>query len=104
MAEGMKNRAMQRKLARHLAIDVSGCERTAAGDYTPPEFVDGVDYCNAQSGEWIWSIGKLLRPLPSVMADNERRELPAGTFLASTSSRYYQPDCESDTVKCVWLR
>jgi hypothetical protein len=98
------NRAMERKLRTHRAIDVSGCKRTATGDYILPEFVDDVDYCDAQSEEWIWSIGKLLRPLPSVMANNERRELPAGTFLASTSSRYYNPDCESDAVECVWLR
>jgi len=97
----MINRAMQRKLKTHQAVDVSGCERTATGDYVLPEFRDGFDYCDAKSEEWIWSIGKLLRPLPSVMANNERRELPVGTFLASTSSRYY-PD--SETVECVWLR
>lgn len=101
---GVINRAMERKLKAHRAIDVSGCERTATGDYLLREFVDGVDYCDAQSEEWIWSIGKLLRPLPSVMANNERRELPAGAFLASLTARYYSPDCESDTIECVWLR
>ena len=100
----MINRAMERKLEAHLAIDVSGCERTATGDYLLREFVDGVDYCDAQSEEWIWSIGKLLRPLPSVMANNERRELAAGTFLASTTARYYSPGGEAETVECVWLR
>lgn len=100
----MNNRAMQRKLERREAIDVSGCERTATGDYLLREFVDGVDYCDAKTEDWIWSIGKLLRPLPSVMANNERRELPAGSFLASTSTRYYHPESASDTFECVWLR
>src|SRR5256885_9791584 len=33
------------------SVDVSGCERTATGDYVLPEFRDGFDYCDAKSEE-----------------------------------------------------
>jgi hypothetical protein len=99
----MINLAMQRKLRAREAIDVSGCRRTATGDYILKEFRYDTDYCDAKTEDWIWSVGKVLKPLPSVMADGSRETLPAGTFLASTSARHYSAG-ESDVIECVWLR
>lgn len=99
----MKNQAMQRKLIKRKAIDVSTCERTAAGDYLLAEFVEGKDYCDALAEAWIWSIERVLRPLPSVMANGERRLLAPGQYLASTTTRFYSPN-KSAAFECVWLR
>lgn len=78
---GMQNRRMQEKLASGAAVDLSGCPRTAHGDYLLGEmdvedlaaaatdhevlllaardtlFAEGKDYCNASTEAWIWSIG-----------------------------------------------
>lgn len=98
------NRAMSDKLKARKAVDVSKCRRTATGAYVLAQFNDdGVDYCDALTGDWIWSIGKTLSPLPSVLADGSREVLPAGTFLAATDSRFYSMG-ESQTIECVWLR
>lgn len=99
----MQNKAMERKIRTGECLDVSGCERTVAGDYVLREFVDDVDYCDARAEHWIWSIGKVLRPLPSIMADDSGRTLEPGTFIASTSSKFYSAG-ESDTIECVFLR
>lgn len=98
-----RNQAMARSLRAGQCINVSECRRTAAGDYILERFEDGQDYCDASSESWIWSIGKLLRPLPSVMADGSRETLPVGTFLASTSGRHYSAG-DSEVIECVWLR
>ncbi len=99
----MQNRAMQRKLDKGECLDVSACARIANGDYVLRIFLEGVDYCNAQTEEWIWSIGKLLEPLHTAMADGSHRTLPVDTFLASGSTRYYSAG-ESLTIECVFLR
>lgn len=97
----MHNQAMKRALDRGQATDVSGCERTVHGDYILPSVREGQDYCDAQREEWIWSVARLTKPLPSVMADNSRRTLDIGTLIASTTTRYYP---SSDCFECVWLR
>jgi len=99
----MRNRAMERKLARGECVDVSSCPRTVTGDHVLDGFVEDADYCDAKREDWIWSIGKLLRPLTLVMADNERRDYPAGTFLASTGTRHYS-EGRSEAIECVFLR
>lgn len=99
----MMNRAMEEKLAKQEAIDVSDYERTWGGIYVLPEYVDGVDYCDAVQEAWVWSIGKLLVPEEKLMADHSLRILPAGTILASLDSRFYSAG-ESKTVECLWLR
>jgi hypothetical protein len=91
----LHNKAMQRKLKQHRAIDLSLCERTIAGDYVLVTFDDGRDYCDATAEAWIGSIGKLVRPLPSAMATGERRVLEPGVFLASTTARFYAPNEET---------
>lgn len=103
----MRNQAMQRKLDERKCLDVSSARRTVGGDYVLDaawgKFLDGVDYCDAKTESWIWSIGKLLRPLPSVMADGSRETLPLGTLLASTTPRHYTAG-ESKVIECVFLR
>lgn len=95
-----RNQAMARKLRSGDCTDVSKCRRTATGDYVLEDFEDGQDYCDVSSESWIWSIGKLLRPLPSVLADGSRETLPVGTFLASTDGRHYNGG-ESEVIECV---
>lgn len=99
----MNNKTMQRMLEKRQAIDVSGCERLMGGDYLLTWWQDGADYCDAVREHWIWSIGKVLRPLPSVMADNSRRVLQPGVYLASTTNRHYSMG-KSPTIECVFLR
>jgi hypothetical protein len=99
----LRNQAMARKIAKRECVDISDCARTAGGDYVLKTFVDGIDYCDASREAWIWSIGKLLRPLPSVMADGSRITLQPGTFLASTTSRMYTAGV-SEAIECVFLR
>jgi hypothetical protein len=94
---------MERELSQRRCVDVSKCPRTATGDYVLVSFKPDCDYCDAVSEEWIQSIGKLKRPLPSVLADNTRVQLPTGTLLASTTPRHYSAG-ESEIVECVWLR
>lgn len=101
----MRNQAMARKLARRLLVDVSGFRRTATGDYVLPAgtFDEDKDYADTSSEKWVWSVGKVLRPLPSVMADGSRETLEPGTYLASLDGRHYTMG-KSTTIECVWLR
>lgn len=97
------NRAMARKLEKGEAIDISACARTKGGDYVLERFKDDVDYCDAAQEAWVWSIGQLLEPVDTEMANGDRRELPTGTYLARLDSAHYSAE-ESQVVKCVWLR
>lgn len=99
----MRNKAMARALKRHVCIDISTCKRTIAGDYLLTEFKENKDYCDALSEKWIYSIGRLIKPLPSVMADGTHQVLPAGQYLASVTPRFYTAG-QSTTFECVWLR
>ena len=85
MYQQMKNLRMQEKLRAGEAIDVSRCDRTPEGDYVLTAFEDDVDYCNAKTEEWIWSIG---------------RELATGRIIASHSNTLYQ----NPAFECLWLR
>ena len=81
----MQNLRMKEKIERREAIDVSRCDRTEDGHYILPHVVEGIDYCDAQSETWIWSIGRCVK---------------TGQILASTSSEFYtNPDFE-----CLFLR
>lgn len=80
------NHAMRRKLNVGEAVDVSKCERHGGAYILPPGmFVDGLDYCNARTERWIWSIG---------------RRKSDGVVLASESDEFYQ----NDNFDCLWLR
>jgi hypothetical protein len=99
----MGNRRMAEKLKARQAINVSECRRTAGGDYILERFVDGLDYCDAAQEAWVWSIGKLLEPMETTLANGDQVTLAAGTYLASTSNRHYSAG-ESQIIECVWLR
>lgn len=78
------NYAMQEKLKRNEAIDISGCAREGKY-YVLSEIRHECDYCDAITEQWIWSIG---------------RRKADGKTLASTSPDLYQnPDYD-----CLWLR
>ena len=80
----MRNKRMEEKLAMKRAVDVSGCKRVD-DDYVITNYIDGVDYCDAETEEWIWSIG---------------RRRSDGLVIASLTTKFYQhPDFE-----CIWLR
>ncbi len=81
----MPNLAMKRKLESGECRDVSRCARTPDGDYVLEHFEEEVDYANAETEEWIWSIG---------------RDRATGQILASHSTRFYQ----NPAYECVWLR
>jgi len=82
----MSNKAMQNKLMKDKAIDVrmAGTE-VEKGVFELREFVDDVDYCDAQTESWIWSIGRRL---------SDRK------IFASTDTRFYQ----NSDYHCLWLR
>lgn len=103
MGTTMRNQSMLRALKARKCIDISKCERTQGGDYVLERFVDGKDYCDAAQEAWVWSIGKLLEPVETIMANGDLRTLPAGTHLARLDSNHYSAG-ESQVVECVWLR
>ena len=80
----LKNKAMARKLSNGDCIDLSKCERLG-DDYIITNFVEGVDYCNAETEQWIWSIG---------------RNLKTCEILASHEAKFYQ----NLYYTCIWLR
>jgi len=100
----MNNRAMERKIQAGIAVDVADCPTTCTGAYILREFIDSKDYCDAKKEAWIWSIARVLKPLPSVLSDGRTEVLQPGTYLASTDSRFYNPDSAQTTLECVFLR
>lgn len=85
--DGMQNRAMRDKLERGECVDLSRCCRLIDGSYLLPLDVwqEDVDYCNAETEGWIWSIGQ---------------HRTSGMIQAAHDTRFYQnPD-----YHCLWLR
>lgn len=106
---GMTNHRMQEKLVAGEAVDLSGCPRSADGEYLLGQvsaadlarvendhevlrlaerdtlFEEGKDYCNAAAEAWIWSVGV-------------HRE--AGQVWASHRSNKYR----NPAFFCIWLR
>lgn len=83
--EPMKNRRMQEKLDKNECIDVSQFINNQEGAYLLTDFKEGVDYCNAKTEQWIWSIG---------------RENSTGLIYAAHDNRFYQ----HEDYTCIWLR
>jgi len=83
----MENRAMRNKLERGECIDLSRCRMELDGSYIIPPDVwqEDIDYCNAQTEGWIWSIG---------------RETATGIIRAAHDTRFYQ----NPEYHCLWLR
>jgi hypothetical protein len=84
----MKNLRMAEKLRARQALDVGTVglrHPSRQGVWILPKIIDGMDYCDAQSESWIWSIGM---------------DKKTGQILASTTTEFYEnPDYE-----CLWLR
>jgi hypothetical protein len=89
---GLRNRAMRDKLERGECLDLSGCQRNAAGDYilSPDVWQEGIDYCDAETEEWVWSIGRAFH--------TPHGEKPL--ILASTTTKFYG----SSAFECLFLR
>lgn len=81
----LMNRAMAEKIRKGEARDVSPYIQPD-GTYALPArfFVEDIDYCDASSEEWVWSIGKF--------AD--------GSIHAALDGRFYQVE----GIECLWLR
>jgi hypothetical protein len=98
---GMMNKAMQRKLERSEAMDLSWCPRL--GPYyvlTPADAqIDGKDLCDKELEAWMWSAGRTERAF-QFEHDGVRYLVAEGTLLVSTSADLYQ----RDGIECVWLR
>jgi len=82
---GLSNLRMAEKLTSGECVDLSSCKRTKEGDYILTQFTEGVDYCDADTENWIWSIG----------CNNK-----TGKILASTSAKFY----DNPSFVCLWLR
>lgn len=109
----MRNKAMQKKQHQGFLVDVSVYPRIA-GFYLIPwddqvrEWESGrVDFADATTEEWIWSIGRALKTFeispfkikPTV--ENKIAYLvQEGQVLASTSGSLYQ----NERFECLWLR
>lgn len=104
----MNNKAMQRKLETGYAVDLSGCDRTADGDYVVPAETgrlaekEGVDLCDAATESWVWSMGQSIGDGYATMRDGTQRLLPRGTYVASLDTKFYL--AEDRGWRCVWLR
>jgi hypothetical protein len=81
----MLNLHMQEQLELQKAIDLSKNPRDADGNYILDQFIDDVDYCDAEREVWIWSIGRNHKTMQ---------------ILASTDCRFYV----NDEYKCLFLR
>ena len=84
----MENRAMERKLDTGDALDVNviGNKHAGfAGVWRIEKYLEGMDYCDAEGEQWIWSIGK---------------HKQTGEIFAATDNRFYQ----NPLFECLWLR
>lgn len=83
----MKNRQMARKLAAGDAVSVSTFRVPGQDIYRipPSAWAEDVDWCDGQTEEWIWSIGR----------NDETREI-----FAAKDARYYN----AEGWTCLWLR
>lgn len=82
----MQNLAMQEKLDTFDCLDVCAIGvPVEPGIWELAKFTEDVDYCDASTEAWIWSIGQ---------------RLTDGRIFASLDTRYYlNPEFE-----CLWLR
>jgi hypothetical protein len=77
---------MHEKLNLGECLDVNAIGRPIGGGLFELDSCQmDVDYCDAATEQWIWSIGKSL-------AD--------GTIVASIDGRFYQ----NPQYECLWLR
>lgn len=80
----MNNLRMEEKIACGEAIDVSEFPREG-NFYVLSHVIEGMDYCDASSEHWVWSIG---------------RRISDGKILASLTPCFYG----NKDYDCLWLR
>jgi hypothetical protein len=82
----MNNLRMREKLDLGECLDVNKIGHAIGnGRFVLDRYEDGVDYCDAATEQWIWSIG--------------RRVLDGVIVAAIDTSMYLNPAYE-----CIWLR
>jgi len=84
----MKNLAMMEKLKTGEAIDVGIIGEPYAnfpGVWRLENYLDNVDYCDSESEQWIWSIG---------------RHKITGEIFAAVDARF----TDNPMFDCLWLR
>ena len=84
----MHNKSMERALEDGTCIDVNviGVPYTQfPGVWVLDNFLEGMDYCDADGEDWIRSIGK---------------DIQTGKIYASSDNRFYQ----NPKFVCLWLR
>lgn len=84
----MQNQSMMAKLKNGEAIDVGvigSPYQGFAGVWKLESYLDGVDYCDSESEQWIYSIGK---------------DKVTGEVFAATDTRFV----DNPKFDCVWLR
>jgi len=82
----MQNKAMEKMLKNGEALDVRkiGIEMSQ-GIFKLKLFEDNIDYCDSETENWIWSIGK---------------NKTTGEIFASLDTRFYS----NKEFECLWLR
>jgi hypothetical protein len=84
----MVNKSMEHKLRIREALDVRkiGSEvKPGVFALLPGTFQADLDYCDAETESWIWSIGRCYE---------------TSTIYASTTAEYYG----KEGFECLWLR
>lgn len=77
---------MEKALQENEALDVRKIgEEISPGVFKLKYFEEGVDYCDARTENWIWSIGK---------------NKTTGEIFASLDTRFYS----NKEFECLWLR
>jgi len=96
----LKDPVLRQLVADGKALDVSFYPKTADGDYILPEFLPDRQYIDAFWGAWVFSIGESLNRGYCAMQDGTIRIFPAGTILASWTTRFVQ----DHRFKCIYWR
>lgn len=79
-------RVMQEKLNSGMCVDVTAIgTELEDGTFELRSYKDGWDYCHAETGRWVWSIG---------------RRKSDGRIQAAFDERFYK----NDDYECIWLR
>lgn len=92
----MQNKYMEEHLKSGVCLDVRkiGRGRPYRDDDLPvvfelDEFHEGLDYCDARTERFVWSIG---------------REIATGRIVAALDSRFYSEWAKQEGWECIWLR
>jgi len=86
----VKNNELRKRLLSGEVLDVRelGVEEEP-GVFRLNQFVDGHDYADSKTEQWIWSIG---------------RHKNTGEIFAAYDGRYYDPNDEDFDYETLWMR